>query len=564
MSSEPIYTITPTIVHTRMIAAMNAVPWTRKPEVMKPIWDAGITGRECIGINLDTGYKKHPLLPDPLESRNFTTTNPSDIEDRHGHGNHCIGSMMGRNGIGGAPEAKLKVGKVLGDSGGGSNTTAGLDWAARQEGDVVSCSWGSSSQGSVDSRTEAALRRIEESGKWVVFAAGNEGYRGWDSIGTPADSQHCLAVTSIDAQGKPSSFSSGGPRADVAAGGSQILSCGIRENLVFMSGTSMACPTMAADLLLLRQVLKMLGMTTAMTSRGLVKFLSSESFLKDAGPAGRDPSYGEGITVTSEMILKWIASKLSVVIGACLLVMLCSLNVLAQPLLSGEAILQAQVVFQDAKSAEVTALPNGRVAILSEDLSDTKQFGVRIEANPATKWLEVHDVAKPFPPMIERPFAPGKFLVRGKLGQKFAVSLRGLEQPHWFEVVVGNAEQKPDEPPKPDDPPVSDDVGKQLQQLSASLAEKLREPNVAEALHAAITNETGRQKAECQAGRCPTVSQSMQSMSNAISEALLRSNSKASWYQGWRQPISEAIKAKNPSNTETYLSLIVFAAKGLK
>lgn len=561
MSSEPIYTIPPTIVHTSMVAAMNSVPWTRKPEIMKPIWDAGITGRECIGINLDTGYKKHPLLPSPLEARNFTTANSSDVEDRHGHGSHCIGSMMGRNGIGGAPEAKLKVGKVLGDSGGGSNTTAGLEWAAQQAGDVVSCSWGSSSQGSVDSRTEAALKRIEDSGKWVLFAAGNEGYRGWDSVGTPADSPHCLAVTSIDAQGKPSSFTSGGPRADVAAGGSQILSCGIREDLVFMSGTSMACPTLGGDMLLLRQVLKMLGMTTAMTSRGLVKFLSSESFLKDAGAPGRDPLHGEGITVTSEMILSWIAKKLSLVIGACLLVIFCSLSALAQPLLSGEAILQAQVVFQDAKSAEVTTMPNGRVAILSEGLSETKQFGVRIEANPATKWLEVHDVEKPFPPVIEKPFAPGKFLVRGKLSQKFAVSLRGLEQPHWFEVVVGgDVVPKPDDPP----PPVNDDVGKQLQQLSASLAEKLKEPHVADALHAAIVNEAARQKAECQAGRCPTISQSMQTMSNAISEALLRSNGKGMWYQGWRQPISEAIKAKSPGNAETYLSLIVFVAKGLK
>jgi hypothetical protein len=75
-----------------------------------------------------------------------------------------------------------------------------------------------------------------------------------------------------------------------------------------MSGTSMATPTAVGDLLLLRQVMKALGMTVYLDSRGLVKFLTSEEFLKDAGPVGRDPRFGDGI-ITTANILAWIAAK---------------------------------------------------------------------------------------------------------------------------------------------------------------------------------------------------------------------------------------------------------------
>ena len=305
--TQPIYGIPPDhVVHRDLAVIQGATPWTRPESVMRPIWDAGIDGGGCIGIVLDTGFKSHSALPAPLAGRNFTTSNTSDITDRNGHGTHCCGSVVGRQGIGGAPGAAIKVGKVLGDNGSGSNTIAGLNWAAEQDGDVVSCSWGGGS--SVDSGTEAALKRIEASGKWLVFAAGNAGYNGRNSVISPALSSHNLAVSSINSDWTLSGFSSGGPAVDIAAGGGGIISCGLNNNLVMMSGTSMATPTSAGDLLLLRQVMKRLGMVTFLTSRGLVEFLKSEQFLVDAGPAGDDPMYGKGI-ITSRNILTWISKK---------------------------------------------------------------------------------------------------------------------------------------------------------------------------------------------------------------------------------------------------------------
>lgn len=308
MELEPVYTIPPdTIVHDEFMVLEGAIPWTRPESIMQPIWANGVDGRGCIGINLDTGYRKHVDLPEPIAGRNFVGGAASDFTDRHGHGNHTIGSMVGRNGIGGAPAAMLKVGKVLGDSGSGSGTTAGLEWAAREEGDVVSCSWGSNGT-NVDSRTTKALQALEDSGKWVVFAAGNAGYNGRNTVGSPASSPHCLAVSSLNRDLTLSGFSSGGPRVDLAAGGGMIISAGLNNNRVSMSGTSMATPTAAGDLLLLRQVMKALGMSVYFDSRGLVKFLSSEEFLKDAGPVGRDPRFGDGI-ITTANIIAWIKSK---------------------------------------------------------------------------------------------------------------------------------------------------------------------------------------------------------------------------------------------------------------
>jgi subtilisin family serine protease len=305
--SEPIYSVPPDTKIEMVPLAPGDRPWTIDDRIRK-INAAGITGREIVFINLDTGYRKHSLLSEPLFGRNFTGGSPSDVTDHHGHGNHTIGSNCGRDGLSACPEANFKVIKVLGNNGSGSNTVAGLEEAARQEGDIVSCSWGGGS--SVGASTTAALKRIEESGKWCLFSAGNSGYNGANTVIAPALSPHNIAVAAADSNGNPAGFSSGGPTVDLIAGGVGIISCGIRSvtDLVSMSGTSMSCPTLASILGLLRQTLRQMGYTTRMTSRELMTWLSSEDFIKDAGPIGKDPRFGNGF-IKVENILTWIEKR---------------------------------------------------------------------------------------------------------------------------------------------------------------------------------------------------------------------------------------------------------------
>ena len=64
---EPFYPPLPdTVVHDDLIVVQGATPWTRPESLMRPIWDAGIDGSGCIGINLDTGWKRHVDLPEPI------------------------------------------------------------------------------------------------------------------------------------------------------------------------------------------------------------------------------------------------------------------------------------------------------------------------------------------------------------------------------------------------------------------------------------------------------------------------------------------------------------------
>ena len=304
---EPVYGITPDTKVDMVILNALSRPWT-VDERIKKINAAGIDGRGIRFINTDTGYRRHELLPEPKYGRNFTGGSASDVTDRHGHGNHTIGSNCGRDGLSACPAAEFSVIKVLGDNGSGGNTNAGLDDAARIEGDIVSNSWGGG--GSVAASTTASLKRIEESGKWCFFSAGNSGYNGANTVIAPALSPHNIAVAASDRNGNPAGFSSGGPTVDLIAGGVGVVSCGIRSpsDLASMSGTSMSCPTLASVMGLLRQVLRQMGYTTQMTSRGLMQWLASEDFITDAGPIGKDPRFGMGF-ITVDNILTWIEKR---------------------------------------------------------------------------------------------------------------------------------------------------------------------------------------------------------------------------------------------------------------
>lgn len=194
------------------------------------------------------------------------------------HGTHCAGMVAAKNNNG--------VG--ISSIGGGNGTTGtgltlmgvraadnndnlyycsnGVSWAVNNGANVVSMSYGSTSQ-STSERT--AYQTYANNGVILVAAAGNDG-DGNNAINYPAGYSSVISVASVDYSGKLSYFSEyGSGRADIAAPGgfynanngrNNILSttyCVNQFNRIMgmtaltgeyydgMQGTSMACPTVA-------------------------------------------------------------------------------------------------------------------------------------------------------------------------------------------------------------------------------------------------------------------------------------------------------------------------------
>ncbi|MGL4235501.1 S8 family serine peptidase [Tabrizicola sp.] len=224
-----------------------------------PFTGAGI--KICI---LDTGIDlQHPdFASRDITDRSFVPG--EDVQDGNGHGTHCAGTAAGgpptgstpRYGV--APNAKLHVGKVLGNQGAGRERDifAGMLWAIGAGCEVISMSLGRAvREGEPASPDYERLGRMAlDKGTLIVAAAGNESARRYGHIapvGAPANSPAILAVAALDQTLDVAEFSCGGlnpagGEVDIAAPGVGIFSAYPRPELYrTLRGTSMACPHVA-------------------------------------------------------------------------------------------------------------------------------------------------------------------------------------------------------------------------------------------------------------------------------------------------------------------------------
>lgn len=277
-------------------AQTRPVPWSIPPDKFEKIWQKA-TGKHVVVAVLDTGYKPHPDLPEPIVSRNFTTSR--DVVDRHGHQTHCNGTSVGRNGIGVAPEADLIVGKVLGDNGSGPGGANGsIRWAVDEGADVVSMSL---SGGSPSSRTQRDIQYALSKGCIVNCAAGNSGFNGIrNTIGYPAKFSESLCNGATKENGDIAGFSSGGREMDWASPGKNIISCNLNGGYTTMSGTSMATPFGSGLLALIIQLIRQKGNAQFTSIEAWREFL--KRWTEDKGQQGRDPVFGFGVPRASEII----------------------------------------------------------------------------------------------------------------------------------------------------------------------------------------------------------------------------------------------------------------------
>ncbi len=216
------------------------------------------------GVNLailDTGfYLAHPDFNGRvITSKSFIDN--QDENDLNGHGTHCTGIATGNSQLktkkryGVAPDANLFIGKVLSNTGVGSDSgiLAGMEWAILNNCKVISISLGSSvSPGEsysaiYNNLAQKALKR----GSLIIAAAGNESDREVGKVipvGHPANCPSIMAVAALDTELNVANFSCGGfeengGQVDIAAPGFDILSSWKQpKNYKLLNGTSMATP----------------------------------------------------------------------------------------------------------------------------------------------------------------------------------------------------------------------------------------------------------------------------------------------------------------------------------
>jgi subtilisin family serine protease len=217
------------------------------------------TGRGVRVAVLDTGFDaEHP----DFVGRSVTTQSfimGETVQDAHGHGTHCIGTACGsaepdgtrRYGV--ATEAEILAGKVLSDSGSGSDQgiLAGINWALANDCKIVSMSLGADLD-RVSTLYETVGQRALDRGTLIVAAAGNNARRpgNFGFVGIPANSKTIMAVGALDPANQPARFSARsstrtgeGGRVDLAAPGVNVFSSWpMSQRYHTISGTSMATP----------------------------------------------------------------------------------------------------------------------------------------------------------------------------------------------------------------------------------------------------------------------------------------------------------------------------------
>lgn len=290
-------------VQQLVVACSETVDWSLTEFDIPSLWKK-TTGKGVKVAVLDTGCAVlHPDLKDQLLDAVDFTNSKVGPADTNGHGTHCCGVIAAQRNkvgiVGVAPDAKLLVGKVLGDGGAGSVDTIvkGIEWAVSKKADIISMSFGAHVS---DKRLQKAIEYAYSKNVLLIAAAGNEG-PGPQTVGYPARYPQVMSVAAIDPNRKVAKFSSRGPEVDIAAPGVDILSCYPPKNYAKLSGTSMATPFVAGVVALLLSYDRAKGINRINNTMELIEAVKATSF--DAGSQGFDNEYGWGLINPKGLIL---------------------------------------------------------------------------------------------------------------------------------------------------------------------------------------------------------------------------------------------------------------------
>ncbi len=267
----------PVPVSTGDQPAPGAPPWNITSIGADRVWtELGVTGKGIVVGQSDSGVDGgHPALAGGYRGRGGQndynwldpwndTPAPVDIG---GHGTHTLGSILGRNGIGVAPDAEwfacVNLARNLGNPPLYLTCMQFMLAPWPQNGDafhgdpgkaahVINDSWGCPPlEGCDPASLEPAARALRAAGIFVVVSTGNEG----PACGTVRDPlaiyPSVFSVGAIDRSGTIADFSSRGPvtvdgsnrnKPDISAPGVDVLSSFPDNSYAVEEGTSMAGP----------------------------------------------------------------------------------------------------------------------------------------------------------------------------------------------------------------------------------------------------------------------------------------------------------------------------------
>ncbi|OVE81678.1 hypothetical protein BVY03_02970 [bacterium K02(2017)] len=287
-----------TIQEVKFVAGKQIEDWGVKFLQAKNVHTKTKGDQAAIFI-LDTGAKyDHPdLAAHTLHQYAKNFSDSKFMDDKDGHSTHCAGlaaALDNNEGVlGVAPAAKLVPVKVLNDNGSGTwqGVASGIKYVADLENfphrKIISMSLGARGGNPI---LEEAIEYAIKKGVFIVAAAGNDGYRGRDSVNYPAKYKDVLAIASLDPSGNASSFSSGGPDVNLAAPGRDTLSTYKGGKYVRMSGTSMATPHVAGAIALILST-----NPNIKTQKELMDFLKQGA--TDLHKPGHDVRTGDGAPI---------------------------------------------------------------------------------------------------------------------------------------------------------------------------------------------------------------------------------------------------------------------------
>ncbi|ADQ66443.1 peptidase S8 [Halogeometricum borinquense] len=216
-------------------------------------WDTTLGSSDVTVAVVDQGVKyDHPDLSARFGSNtgyDFVDDDSDpmpDVLSDEFHGTHVAGIAAGttdnNEGVGGISNSTLLSGRALSESGRGSTSDIAdaIQWAADQGADVVNLSLGG---GGYTQTMKNAVSYATTNGTAVIAAAGNDSS---GSVSYPAAYSEAIAVSALDPDETLASYSNYGSKLDLAAPGTNVLSCWTTSTQYKeISGTSMATPVVS-------------------------------------------------------------------------------------------------------------------------------------------------------------------------------------------------------------------------------------------------------------------------------------------------------------------------------